>query len=177
MPPVGPYKWGFWQHIQCGCCQYTVCWLQWKVLRYLPCRLNFKLKRKSMTRQRLHAQQAVTPACISSWYHHDVINIIMMSSISSWCHRYHHDVIDIARISSYLRAEEMRAYAHTVLYCKMSRFGQLLKWSNIIYFAFVFSVEASNRKERSWPVSGSSSVDLPQSSPFGPRLKISENRR
>jgi len=41
-----------------------------------------------MTRQRLHAQQAVTPACISSWYHHDVINIIMMSSISSWRHRY-----------------------------------------------------------------------------------------
>ena len=161
MSPVGPYKWGFWQHIQCGCCQYTVCCLQQKVLRYLPCRLNFKPKRKiqpeSMTRQRLH--------CISSWYHHDVIDI-------SWCHRY--------RAYKFVFAcggDARKHVAHTMLYCKMSRFGQLLKWSNILYFTFVCSVEASNRKERLWPVSGSSSVDLPQSSPFGPRLKISENRR
>ena len=38
-------------------------------------------------------------------------------------------------------------------------------------------VEASNRNDRIWPVGQSSSVDLPQSSPFGPRLQISQSTR
>ena len=33
------------------------------------------------------------------------------------------------------------------------------------------------RNDRVWPIGNSASVDLPQSSPFGPRLKISESSR
>ena len=32
---VGPYKWGFWQHIQSSCCYYLVRWWQHKVLLVL----------------------------------------------------------------------------------------------------------------------------------------------
>ena len=35
----------------------------------------------------------------------------------------------------------------------------------------------STRHDRVWPISGTTSVDLAQSSPYGPRLKISENSR
>ena len=97
-----------------------------------------------------------------------------MRTITSF-RRYHMGWVNFA--TTEVKQMRENTYVHTVLYCKMSRFGQLLKWSNIIYFAFVCSVEASNRMERVWPVNGSSSVDLPQSSPFGPRLQISENRR
>ena len=34
-----------------------------------------------------------------------------------------------------------------------------------------------SRHDRVWPISGSKTVDLPQSSPFGPRIKISADSR
>ena len=35
----------------------------------------------------------------------------------------------------------------------------------------------TSRHDRVWPISGSMSVDLGQSSPFGPRIKISQKSR
>ena len=42
---------------------------------------------------------------------------------------------------------------------------------------FCSALHVITRSDRIWPIGRSTSVDLPQSSPFGPRLKISEGRR
>ena len=42
---------------------------------------------------------------------------------------------------------------------------------------FVQLAWTSTRHDRVWPLSGTSTVDLGQSSPFGPRQKASENFR
>ena len=47
----------------------------------------------------------------------------------------------------------------------------------LVLLAAVPGLGSPTRDDRVWPLSGNKTVDLGQSSPFGPRIKISANAR